>query len=70
MHSPLGLLDPGDQLPLIIGLAELHRDSESLRPHLNGGFDAGQGVPAVNLRLSGSEQIQVGTIEEEDLHLA
>ena len=70
MHSPLGLLNPGDQLPLVIGLAELHRYSEGLGAHLNRGFDTGQGVPAVNLRLAGSEQIQVGTIEEEDLHHA
>src|SRR3954464_463841 len=63
-----GFLDPCHQFSLEVGLPELdvHPCLPGLFPDLP--FDICQGVPAINLRFPGSQQIEIGSIEEKDVH--
>ena len=60
------LVDPVDQLALVVGLPEV--DDQPVR---GGGRDAqcldvGEGGGAVDLRLSLAEEVEVGSVEHED----
>ena len=64
----LGLLNPSHQLPFYIGLTELDLRTQGRRPLPNHPLDVLQRDLAINSRLALAEQIQIRTIENQDLH--
>jgi hypothetical protein len=54
-------------LSLGIALAEVDLEAEEPRAPDAGGLDIGQRLGAVDFRLAGSEQVQVRSVEDEDL---
>lgn len=64
----LGLLNPSDQLTLVVGLAkvDLNPQAHGTLPHHR--LDLGKGATAVNPWFALSEQVQVRPVEEQDFH--
>jgi hypothetical protein len=63
-------VQPAQHLALVVGLAYV-----GLQPQVAAGADAqvgelGVGGGAVDLRLAGAEPVEVGAVEDEDLHAA
>ena len=66
---PQSVLNPRHQRAFVVALAKLNvRAALGLFTH--GVFDVGQRRGAVNLRLPLPQQIEVGAVEEENLHRA
>jgi len=63
-----GLLDPINQNAFVVRLAEIDGDISGCGLGSDPGFDVRQGEVAVDARFAGAEEIQVRTVEEEDLH--
>ena len=57
-----GLLDPGDQLAFVIGLAGLDSDPKLRGEGVQAGVDIREGFTPVDLRLAGAEQVQVRSV--------
>jgi hypothetical protein len=68
VELPLGFLDPIDQFTFDVRLAEINPDFERVSRFANLLLDVGQGRVAVNLGLTLAEQIQVGAVQEKNLH--
>ena len=60
------LLDPVDQRALLVGLAEIDRQAEAFACHRAIALDIGQALGTIDARLARAEQVQVGTVEDED----
>ncbi len=58
----LGLLNPTDQFPLHIGLAELDFDLQLIGPFSHQGFEVSQRGVAIHFRFALAEQVQVWTV--------
>src|SRR5271163_2771388 len=58
------LLNPADDLALVIGLAKFHFQPVTLRRRAAKLFDVGERRAAVNLRLARAEQIEIGSVED------
>ena len=66
---PYGILNPRHQLPFIVALAKLNvRTAFGLFAHR--AFDIGQRGGTINLWLPLPQQVEVGAVEEENLHRA
>ena len=63
-----GLLYPLDQLALEVGLAKPDVDSASLSETSYLRFDVRKRCSSVNLRLTLAQEIQIGTVQEQDAH--
>jgi hypothetical protein len=61
-----GLLDPIDELALMVRLDGLDFDTEVLGHRREIGIDIGQGLGPIDLGLAFSEQIQIGTVDDQD----
>jgi len=61
-----GGLQPVDELPLHVALAVVQLMLREARP--KGGHEGVEGFAAVDLRLAGAHEIQVGAVEDKDLH--
>ena len=57
-----------DQRAFVIALLESHRDAEITGQRPAGGFDVGESVTAVDVRLARAEQVQVRSVQNEDVH--
>lgn len=64
--SPPGLVDPIDQLALVVRLPCLDHRSELRGRRFTAGNDVVQRVSPVELRLALAQQIQVGPVEDQD----
>ena len=62
------LLDPGDQVAFMIGLAELQNVAVPGGCLAELAFDFGEALIAVNRRFATSEEIQIGAVENQDVH--
>ena len=60
------LLDPIDQLPLVVRLAELDRQIERVAPRDAALFEIGQRVVPVGRRLAHPEQVQIGAVQNKN----
>src|SRR6185369_7665612 len=60
------LLYPVDELTFVVGLPKLDLQVEGRRSGEAPLLDIGQGVVAVNRRITHSEQIEVGTVQDID----
>jgi len=60
------LLDPVDQLALVVGLAEIDRQAQLRRLLQARLFDIGQGLAPVGRGLADTEKVQVRPIEDQD----
>lgn len=65
---PFGLLDPGDQLAFKVGLAEVNFYPQLPGSFADPGFDVCQSKAPIDLGFALTEQIQVGSIQEEEFH--
>ncbi len=68
IEPPFGLLDPGNQFPLQVGLAEVDFNPKLRSPVPNFGLDVRQCGLAINFRLPLAEQVKVWTVQELDSH--
>jgi hypothetical protein len=59
-------VDGIDQFPFVIRLQEAQRGALVGGVFRKEGFDIGQRVPAVDLRLAGTEQIEIWAVQDED----
>src|SRR5690606_10103288 len=64
--APGRLVQPVDQMALMVRLAHVDPDAQRLRLVLQPRRDVVERVPAVNLRLARAEQVEVGPIEDID----
>jgi hypothetical protein len=64
-HS-MRLVQPIDQMALMVGLAEIDVKTERLRLIVQPSGDIVERIGPINLRLSRAEQIEIGPIEDED----
>lgn len=64
-----GLLDPSDEFAFDIALAEIDFDAEFLGAAGYFLFDFAEGGAAIDTGFSEAEHVQVGAVEEQDLHL-
>ena len=64
-RSP-GLMQPGNHFVLGVGLATDQLQAVTRTHTVTQRLDIGQGVGSVDLRFTFPEQIQIGTIEQED----
>ena len=55
-----------DEFAFVVALQEVHLQSVRCRPVADQAFDVGNRVAAVDLGLSGTEHIQVGTVQDQD----
>ncbi len=62
----LGLVQPVEQVALMIGLAHLDGETQLLGAVLEHAGDVIQRVAAVDLRLAHAEQVEVGPVEHID----
>ena len=60
------LLDEGDELTLEIGLAEGEVDARGLSLAAQAFLDAGQGDRTIGSGLAGSEQVEIGSVQDVD----
>src|SRR6266481_4415060 len=65
-HPAARLLDAVDQLAFMVGLVEIDVKSELLRVLPAGLLDIGQAAAPINCRLARAEQIEIGSVEDED----
>jgi hypothetical protein len=65
-HLAARLLDPVDQLALMVGLAKLQPEAQLAGAPSAGFLDIRQAGAAVDLRLAGAEQVQIGSVEDEN----
>ena len=69
-NNPLGrfagLLDPVDQLALVIGLAEVDLEAECRGARRAALLDVAERVMAVDRGVADPEQVQVGAVQDED----
>ena len=68
IETPLRLLNPSDQLPFLVRLAEVDGHSQFGRPFADEPFNVREGRPSIDFRLADAEQIQIGPVEEEHFH--
>ena len=61
-----GLLDPVDQLALVVGLAEVDLEPERLAGLPAVLLDVVERLAAIDPGLALAEHIEVGTVEDED----
>ena len=61
-----GGMDAVDQRSFVVALKARQCRTSRLRLRLGRLFDIGQGAGAVDLRLPGAQQIQVGAVQEEE----
>ena len=64
VEFPLGLLNPSDQLALLIRLAEINFNPQLRCSLTDLRFDVGQTRPTVDFRLALTEEVQVWPVEE------
>lgn len=62
LEMPLGLLEPVHQLPLPIRLPELYLHLQHRGTFTNQPFDVRKRRVAVDFRLAGAEQVEIGTV--------
>ena len=60
-------LNPGDEFAFAVALSTLDLNSESGRLVAAHRLDIGERRPAIDVRLPPPEQVQVGTVEDQDL---
>ena len=60
------LVDPVDQLALVVGLAEVDRKAQPFAGVAAGVLDVVEAAAAVDRRLALAEQVEIGTVEDED----
>jgi hypothetical protein len=60
------LLDPGDQLALVVRLAKVDRKPERAGPRLAPAANVGERLVAVDGGLTGAEQVEVGSVQDVD----
>src|SRR5665213_729891 len=60
------LLDPIDELPLVVRLAEVDGEAERGGALEAGFLDIGEGLVAIGLGLPHAEEIEIGPVENED----
>ena len=60
-------MDPVDELTFVIGLPEVHIEPEPLADGLAAFLDLRERRVTVDVGLALAEQIQVGTVQDEDL---
>src|SRR5438093_9296523 len=65
-HSATRLLDAVDQLAFMVGLLEVNAEPKLLSVLSAGVFDIAQGVGPINGRLARAQQIEIGSVEDED----
>ena len=58
----LALLNPTDQFPLQIRLAELHFNPQLPGPHPHAGLDVRQRRPPIHVRFTLAKQVQIGAV--------
>ena len=63
-----GAVDGVDQRALMVRLVGLQAVPQLLRPFATHLLDLRQGRRSVHLRATGAEQVQVGSVQEEDPH--
>lgn len=63
------LLDPVDELALVIRLAEVDGEAQQSGPLVAGFLDIAQGFAAIESRLAHAEQVEVGAVEDKDRRL-
>ncbi len=68
VNLPPAFLDPSNQLALHVRLSKSNLQVELLGTGANGFLDFGQCNSTVSLGLPLTEQVQVGTIKEQDPH--
>ena len=61
------LLDPVDELPLAVALAEIDLEIERGGAGRGAPLDVGQGRRAVDFRFAQAEPVEVGAVEDEEL---
>src|SRR5437867_2301492 len=64
------LVDPVDELPLVIVLPEIHREIEGGAGFQAGFLDIRQRLVAIDLRLAQAEQIEVRPVEDQNRWVA
>ena len=66
--APFGLrlVQPVDQMAFVVGLADLDLDPELPRPVLEPAGNLVERVGAVDFRLAGAEQVEVGAVQHID----
>src|SRR3954447_7310321 len=60
------IMNPGDELAFVIGLAEDKLDAPLLADRSQAGLEIGERVAAINGGLARAEKVQVRAIEDED----
>ena len=66
----LGLLDPSHQLSFGVVLLEINLHLHPARFATDFGFNVSQRLSTVGLGLSLAQQVQVGPVQEQNLHIA
>src|SRR6185369_5664958 len=66
--TAFGLLNLRHEFAFMVGLEELDRHAESLRPFAHLGLDFCQGGLSVDALLTLTEQVQIRSIEEKHFH--
>ena len=70
--APFGLrlVQPVDQMALMVGLAHVDREAERPRLVLEPAGDVVERVGAVDFRLAQAQQVEVGAVEDVDREVA
>lgn len=61
-----GLVQPVDEMAFVVGLAQVYAQAKGQGLVGEGIRDAVEGVMAVDLRLAGAEQVEVGAVQDHD----
>ena len=61
-------MDLVDQLTLVVALYKIHFQAQGLRSGSAQSFDIGQTGVAVLFGFTGAQEIEIGTVENENLH--
>src|SRR5581483_2706793 len=64
----VGVVDPLDELALAVRLPAARVDVEGVRPGVDAALELVQADPAVDLRVAPAEHVEVGAVQDEDLH--